>query len=69
MKRVFPILPILSRTELGIAWAEDLPAPHVVDEIPTHLLAAVYGSALPFASEDDHLAPITIYEKPQILRI
>ncbi|EXJ85371.1 hypothetical protein A1O1_05735 [Capronia coronata CBS 617.96] len=43
-----------------------LPKPLIssLREIPTHLLAAVYASALPFASHDPHLCVQNVYDKP-----
>lgn len=69
MKRVFPILPVLSRTDLGLDHGQEEPEVHVLDKMPTHLLAAIYGTVLPFASEDDHLSLLSIFDKPPISRI
>ena len=70
MKRVFPTLPILSRSGLGLGQEKDGDSnAHVLGKIPTHLLAAIYGAALPFALEDDHLSLLTVYEKPPVSRI
>lgn len=69
LKRVFPILPIVSRTELGFVQGQDDPDARVLDRIPTHLLAAIYGTVLPFALEDDHLSLLAVFEKPPIPRI
>lgn len=68
MKRIFPLLPVLSRTQLGIDDTH-IPDMHVLDKLPTHLLAAVYASALPFSHEDDHLCLLAVYEPPSISRI
>lgn len=35
-----------------------LPQPDILTETPTHLLAALYGSAIPFAHQDDHLVAL-----------
>lgn len=70
MKRVFPTLPILSRSGLGLGQEKDGDSnAHVLGKIPTHLLAAIYGAALPFALEDDHLSLLTVYEKLPVSRI
>lgn len=68
MKRIFPLLPVLSRTQLGIDGTQ-IPDTTVLDKLPTHLLAAVYASALPFSHEDDHLCLLAVYEPPSISRI
>ncbi|KAF4814336.1 putative transcriptional regulatory protein [Colletotrichum siamense] len=55
---VFEMLPIVSRTAMGLASQDDLPRPDILTETPTHLLAALYGSAIPFAHQDDHLVAL-----------
>ena len=69
MKRVFPLLPVISRTQLGITDSQTLPEPAVIGTIPTHLLAAIYAIALPFAHEDDYLCLLTAYERPCATKI
>jgi hypothetical protein len=69
MKRVFPILPILSRSHLGLGNEQDIPEPHVLEKIPAHLLAAIYATAFSFASEDDYLSLTTAHEKPPISKL
>lgn len=69
MVHVFPTFPVLSRTDLGIGQGQDIPDISVLSRMPTHLLAAVYGSSLPFVSDDDHLAMFALYEKPSISKI
>ena len=55
-KRVFPMLPIISRSQLGISSTSRLPPPSALERVPLHLLAAIYGSALHYVSEDEHLS-------------
>lgn len=53
-KHVYPLMPIISSTyfgQEGLAEA-DLPAQGSLDNIPCHLLGAIYGLALPFARND-----------------
>ncbi|KAJ3539112.1 hypothetical protein NM208_g5620 [Fusarium decemcellulare] len=69
MKRVFPILPILSRSHLGLSREQDIPEPHVLDKIPAHLLTAIYATAFAFASEDDYLSLTAAHEKPPISKL
>lgn len=69
MKRIFPVLPVISRTQLGLVNSETIPEASVVDSIPTYLLAALYAIALPFAHEDDHLCLLNAYERPPASRI
>ncbi|CAI6061482.1 unnamed protein product [Clonostachys chloroleuca] len=69
MVNVFPTLPVLSRTDLGLGPENSIPERSILDKIPTHLLAAIYGSALPFASEEDHLLMFMLFEKPSASEI
>lgn len=69
LTHVFPILPVLSRSQLGLTQTQGTPDVHRVAAIPTHLLAAIYGSALPYALHDDHLALLYAYEKPPLAKI
>ncbi len=71
MKHVFPLLPILSRTDLGYWPAQDteIPQPRHIARLPTHVLAAVYASALPFCQEDSHLSLFLAYQKSPISRL
>lgn len=69
MVNVFPTLPVLSRTDLGLGPENSIPERSILDNIPTHLLAAIYGSALPFASEEDHLFMFILFEKPSASEI
>ncbi|KAH9231829.1 hypothetical protein K456DRAFT_1751082 [Colletotrichum gloeosporioides 23] len=55
---VFEMLPIVSRTAMGLTSQDALPQPGILTETPTHLLAALYGSAIPFAHQDDHLVAL-----------
>lgn len=66
MKHVFPMMPILSRSELGLSSIGNIPGPDIIAKIPIHLLAAIYATAFPFASDDDHLSLITTQKKPRI---
>ncbi|KAF5228104.1 hypothetical protein FAUST_11324 [Fusarium austroamericanum] len=40
-----------------------LPGPSALDHIPCHLLGAIYGLALPFARNDEHLSIIEIHHQ------
>ncbi|KAF5496809.1 putative transcriptional regulatory protein [Colletotrichum siamense] len=56
---VFEMLPIVSRTAMRLTSQDALPQPVILTETPTHLLAALYGSAIPFAHQDDHLVALS----------
>ncbi|EQB49066.1 hypothetical protein CGLO_11627 [Colletotrichum gloeosporioides Cg-14] len=43
---------------MGLASQDALPQADILTETPTHLLAALYGSAIPFAHQDDHLVAL-----------
>ncbi|KAF4883250.1 putative transcriptional regulatory protein [Colletotrichum fructicola] len=58
-KYVFKMLPVVSRTAMRLTSQDDLPQPDILTETPTHLLAALYGSAIPFAHQDDHLVALS----------
>ncbi|WQF89992.1 hypothetical protein CDEST_15006 [Colletotrichum destructivum] len=62
-QHVFPTLPVVSRKCLGLTSMEKLPEVETLNSIPTHLLAAVYGSALPFTSADEHLVVPLMHER------
>ncbi|KZL73296.1 fungal specific transcription factor domain protein [Colletotrichum tofieldiae] len=62
-EHIFPTLPIISRTSLGLGSKERIPDIEAINAIPTHLLAAIYGLALPFTSADEQLAAPLIHDK------
>lgn len=55
---VYPWFPAASKRSIGSE--TDL------DTVPTHLLAAIYASALPFVHHDHHLFVQNVYQKPPI---
>lgn len=55
-KHIFPMLPIISRSQLGISSASRLPPRSALERVPLHLLAAIYASALRFVADDEHLS-------------
>lgn len=57
-KNVFHILPIISRTEIGLSSLDSMPPSGILTKMPTYLLAALYATALPFCSEDEYLASV-----------
>lgn len=61
VKYVYPALPLISRHQLR--WTPSCPFPDasVLDQVPVHLLAAIYASALPFAAHDDYLCVLNTY--------
>jgi hypothetical protein len=70
LKHVFPVLPVLSRSELGLDKLGDgMPEAQTLDKIPAHLLAAIYASALPFAPEDRYLSLATSHDESPAPRL
>ncbi|KAF4993339.1 hypothetical protein FDECE_13454 [Fusarium decemcellulare] len=64
LEHVFPLLPVLSRTALGLENTRAIPKVQVLENIPTHLLAAIYASSMPFAWGDDQLTIWEVYDVP-----
>lgn len=50
------MLPVISRSQLGITPTNPLPSWAALQRCPLHLLGAIYALALRFVSEDDYLA-------------
>ncbi|UNI15519.1 hypothetical protein JDV02_002046 [Purpureocillium takamizusanense] len=69
MKHVFPLLPIISRSRLGLDKLDDAAPAQILNRISTPLLAAIYGSALPFASEDSYVFLATSHSKAPLAQI
>ena len=69
IKFIFPNLPIVSRSQLGLSLSRSLPEQHVLQIIPVHLLAAIYASALPFTRFDEYLCILYAYSVPPTDRI
>ncbi|KAJ5156636.1 hypothetical protein N7492_009439 [Penicillium capsulatum] len=69
IKFVFPNLPILSRSQLGLSASRSIPERHVLQDIPVHLLAAIYASAQPFAKFDEFLCVVNAYSAPPTDRL
>jgi hypothetical protein len=53
---VFPILPVVSRFQLGITPTNRVPPTAALERCPLHLLGAMYALALQFVSYDEHCA-------------
>ncbi|KAJ5115503.1 hypothetical protein NUU61_001262 [Penicillium alfredii] len=67
VKYVFPALPIISRSQLGLSAASyQLPELSTLAKVPVHLLAAVYASAFPFVGHDDYLCVLNMYHTSPI---
>ncbi|KAL1878851.1 hypothetical protein Plec18167_004146 [Paecilomyces lecythidis] len=72
LTHVFPLFPVVSRSQLRVEAPSLLPEVSEMQRIPTHLLAAVYASAIPFVPYDSYLCVSNVYRKPpadQIWRI
>ncbi|PGH10712.1 hypothetical protein AJ79_05303 [Helicocarpus griseus UAMH5409] len=63
-KFIFPVFPIISRSRLGLTQTCAIPDQTVLQEMPIHLLAAIYASAQLFAKYDDYLSVLYAYSKP-----
>ena len=63
---VFPVLPVLSRSHLGFTGADAIPSEATIQATPTHLLAAIYASALAFSAHDDALAVMSAYDRTSV---
>lgn len=46
-----------------------MPDRNTLESMPVHLLAAIYGSALPFAMNDDQLAVMHVYHHPPLDKV
>jgi hypothetical protein len=59
MRFVFPLMPVVSRSQLqlGLTTTPSL-------AVPVHLLAAIYASALPFRAHDPSLCVSSAYDSP-----
>lgn len=69
VKYVYPALPLLSRSHMGLTPTCWTPQPWVLERTPVHLLAAIYASALPFAAHDDYLCVLQTYSAPPAHRL
>ncbi|KAI9044844.1 transcription factor domain protein [Aspergillus affinis] len=67
IKFVFPTLPILSRSLLGLSSSRTVPDQEILKSIPTHLLAAIYATAYQFIKFDDYLSVLNAYTTPPTL--
>ncbi|KAJ5660874.1 uncharacterized protein N7484_000246 [Penicillium longicatenatum] len=68
-KFIFPMLPILSRSQFDLAAAGKVPDQSIIQKTPVCLLAAIYASAQPFSKFDDYLSLIYAYSPPPIERL
>lgn len=50
------MLPVISRTQLGMSSKDPLPSVSALEHCPLHLLGAIYALALRFVQNDEHLA-------------
>ncbi|OJJ66139.1 hypothetical protein ASPBRDRAFT_430191 [Aspergillus brasiliensis CBS 101740] len=64
MRFIFPTLPIISRSQFGLAAAGTVPDQSILERTPLSLLAAIYASAQPFAKFDDYLCLLDAYAPP-----
>lgn len=64
VKFVYPTLPIISRSQIGISPSQPIPDQQILRNTPVHLLAAIYASAQPFAKFDEYLCFVNAYTQP-----
>ncbi|OQE26079.1 hypothetical protein PENFLA_c007G10724 [Penicillium flavigenum] len=69
LRFIFPTLPIISRSKFGITPSHPIPETSILQNIPVHLLAAIYASALPFTKFDEYLSIINAYTTPPTDRL
>lgn len=70
VKYVFPALPVISRSQLGLTTTSyQLPEFSALANVPVHLLAAVYASAFPFVGHDDYLCVLNTYHNSPVQRL
>ncbi|KAF9887206.1 hypothetical protein FE257_010460 [Aspergillus nanangensis] len=69
LRFVFPALPIMSRSQLGLSASNSLPELTVLQQMPVHLLAAIYATAQPFTRFDDYLCILNAYSAPPTDRL
>lgn len=69
VKYIYPALPLVSRYQLGLTPSCAIPDASVLEQIPVHLLAAIYATALPFAAHDDYLCVLNTYNAPPVDRL
>ncbi|XEV01275.1 hypothetical protein FSHL1_006562 [Fusarium sambucinum] len=63
-KHVYPLMPMISSTYFSQELLSNpIPGPDALDHVPCHLLSAIYGLALPFARNDEHLSIIEMQEQ------
>ncbi|OJJ88404.1 Zn(II)2Cys6 transcription factor [Aspergillus glaucus CBS 516.65] len=64
VKFVYPTLPVISRSQIGISPSQPIPDQQILRNTPVHLLAAIYASAQPFAKFDEYLCFVNAYTQP-----
>ncbi|KAL2836943.1 fungal-specific transcription factor domain-containing protein [Aspergillus pseudoustus] len=64
LRYVFPSLPIISRSELGIGKHKTFPSASALSKLPPHLLAAIYAISIQFCHYDPILCVSKVYTKP-----
>ncbi len=72
-KYVYPTLPVIPNAYMDIPATDSAASPIVsitaLDAIPTAVLAAMYGLAMPFALNDELLAVVNAFETPPLLQL
>ncbi|KAJ4144221.1 hypothetical protein LMH87_003111 [Akanthomyces muscarius] len=71
-KYVYPTLPVVPSTYMDIPSTNSAASPVMsaaLDSIPTSVLAAMYGLAMPFALNDELLAVVNAFETPPLLQL
>ncbi|KAM3450760.1 hypothetical protein MY3296_005813 [Beauveria thailandica] len=71
-KHVYPTLPVIPNAYMDIPLSTGATSPVMstaLDSIPTAVLAAMYGLAMPFALNDELLAVVNAFETPPLLQL
>lgn len=53
---IFPMLPVVSHSHFGVTSVSPIPHLGSLEQVPVHLLAAVYASSLPYISGNEQLS-------------
>ncbi|KAJ5278583.1 hypothetical protein N7478_003955 [Penicillium angulare] len=70
VKYVFPALPVISRSQLGLTTTQtQFPELAVLETLPVYLLAAIYASSFPFIAHDDYLCILGTYHSSPVQKL
>ncbi|KAL3469799.1 hypothetical protein BJX99DRAFT_240629 [Aspergillus californicus] len=64
LRFVFPSLPVISRSELGMSRQNQMSLISALSKLPSHLLAAMYAISIQFCHHDPVLCVSNVYMRP-----